>query len=212
MSVANLTIRIVIALLAFCSCSYNKKDFIEINLDGQVQFVYTKKYDSYWLQETSYISKDKKKHSLVFSCNVLQRIMEECSFKSENLLNVTASCDTLPLNKTHLFFSPHFRNQAVQKSENLMHYGGEMYSLNDTTLVIAFQLIGNGVLFNKTCENFIQNRNLAHGDCPIPPNDLSLPFIVLSYIKETRSLSEQEIKEQNLSSAFITEFPLNVCE
>lgn len=206
----------VMLSLFIIQCHNDNEAFHEIKIDGQVEFLYMKKSDSFWLKKIVYREFEGKEYSLTISCDEISRIMEICDIQSKNLLSIRQSCNELPLHKTNMFFLHQFRTQPENPNdviyENLIHKGGDIFSLNDTSLVISFHLLGSGILIENVCHEYVVQKNMMYIDCPLSPDSVIPPFIVLNRIDSSTSFSDNWIREKSLNRFDHDEFLLGVCE
>lgn len=182
---------------AACS-QYSSYEIIE--LDGIIQYEFSKDGSVYWLKSIWYTSDDGKiKSRMKPDYSSLVSIEQQCSdivFKEK-----IKELETDDFRKETLFYSENYRDQSI-RGNNPLHHGGDIYTLNDSTHVISFWVKGHGVIFKEICESYFSSEKLKSESsisCEYTEDKIELPLIVLIKYDTTYTLNQKQIGDLNLS-------------
>lgn len=87
--------------------------------------------------------------------------------------------------------------------------------MNDSTLVIAFRVKGQGVLFQEICEPYYEGEKVKDESiipCEYLEDKIELPLIVLLKYDTTNSLNQEQIESLNIVEYQQESFNIMWCE
>lgn len=204
---------LIILILSFTSgCSQNLS-YKMLELDGIISYKFSKESSVYWLRSVYYISDDKKIMARIKpDFSTLKSIDKLCS--SISMSHKINEFEIEDFRRQALYYSPNYKDQSI-RGDNPIHYGGDIYSLNDSTLIIAFKIKGQGVLFNKLCDPYLTSQNFTNESiipCEYSEDKIQAPLIVLVKYDTTFSLSRDDISNLQLSTFEPDSFNIMWCE
>lgn len=194
------------------ACGQNL-NFEMIELNGIVQYEFIKDGSVHWLKSVWYNSDDGKiKARMKPSFFSLKSIKQQCP--DIVLTDKIKALEPDDFRKESLFYSPNYRDQSI-RGNNPIHHGGDIYTLNDSTLVIAFWVKGNGVIFKEICELYFESeksKTESSIPCEYSEDKIELPLIVLIKYDTTYALNQTQIGDLNLSDYKQESFNIMWCE
>lgn len=184
-----------------------------IELNGTVRYEFIKNGSVYWLRSVWYNSDDGEiKARMKPDLYSLKSINKQCpDLVLKEKIKALESDD---FRKETLFYSPNYRDQSI-RGNNPIHHGGDIYTLNDSTLVISFQVKGNGAIFKEICESYLSSEKLQTESsipCEYIEDKIELPLIVLIKYDTTYTLNQNQIRDLNLSDYKQKSFNIMWCE
>jgi hypothetical protein len=184
-----------------------------LELDGIISYKFSKKGSIYWLRNVYYVSEDKRIMARIKpDFYTLKSIDKLCS--NVSLSHMIDEFEIEDFRRQALYYSPNYKDQSI-RGDNPIHYGGDTYSLYDSTLIIAFKIKGQGVLFNELCEQYLTSQNFTNESiipCEYREDKIQTPVIVLVKYDTTFSLSRNDISNLQLSTFEPDSFNIMWCE